>query len=212
MRLGILFVVSAPSGTGKTTVVEGLVGTVPDVVVSRSYTSRLPREGEVDGVDYHFVGSETFEEMIKAGKFLESATVFGHRYGTSVGDTENYLRQGKDVVLVIDVQGVVQIRQQGNEMKSIFVMPPSFDELEKRLRGRSGSGASEEDLRWRLETARREIEFRGSYDYIVVNDDVKQCVECLRCIVLAERLRARAMKSAGSAIADSFIQNEMKSS
>jgi guanylate kinase len=212
MRLGILFVVSAPSGTGKTTVVEGLVGTVPDVVVSRSYTSRLPREGEVDGVDYHFVGSETFEEMIKAGKFLESATVFGHRYGTSVGDTENYLRQGKDVVLVIDVQGVVQIRQQGNEMKSIFVMPPSFDELEKRLRGRSGSGASEEDLRWRLETARREIEFRGSYDYIVVNDDVKQCVECLRCIVLAERLRARAMKSAGSAIVDSFIQNEMKSS
>jgi guanylate kinase len=212
MRLGILFVVSAPSGTGKTTVVEGLVDTVPDVVVSRSYTSRLPREGEVDGVDYHFVGSETFEEMIKAGKFLESATVFGHRYGTSVGDTENYLRQGKDVVLVIDVQGVVQIRQQGNEMKSIFVMPPSFDELEKRLRGRSGSGASEEDLRWRLETARREIEFRGSYDYIVVNDDVKQCVECLRCIVLAERLRARAMKSAGSAIADSFIQNEMKSS
>ena len=212
MRLGILFVVSAPSGTGKTTVVEGLVDTVPDVVVSRSYTSRLPREGEVDGVDYHFVGSETFEEMIKAGKFLESATVFGHRYGTSVGDTENYLRQGKDVVIVIDVQGVVQIRQQGNEMKSIFVMPPSFDELEKRLRGRSGSGASEEDLRWRLETARREIEFRGSYDYIVVNDDVKQCVECLRCIVLAERLRARAMKSAGSAIADSFIQNEMKSS
>ncbi len=212
MRLGILFVVSAPSGTGKTTVVEGLVDTVPDVVVSRSYTSRLPREGEVDGVDYHFVGSETFEEMIKAGKFLESATVFGHRYGTSVGDTENYLRQGKDVVLVIDVQGVVQIRQQGNEMKSIFVMPPSFDELEKRLRGRSGSGASEEDLRWRLETARREIEFRGSYDYIVVNDDVKQCVECLRCIVLAERLRARAMKSAGSAIVDSFIQNEMKSS
>ncbi len=212
MRLGILFVVSAPSGTGKTTVVEGLVGTVPDVVVSRSYTSRLPREGEVDGVDYHFVGSETFEEMIKAGKFLESATVFGHRYGTSVGDTENYLRQGKDVVLVIDVQGVVQIRQQGNEMKSIFVMPPSFDELEKRLRGRSGSGASEEDLRWRIETARREIEFRGSYDYIVVNDDVKQCVECLRCIVLAERLRARAMKSAGSAIVDSFIQNEMKSS
>ena len=212
MRLGILFVVSAPSGTGKTTVVEGLVGTVPDVVVSRSYTSRLPREGEVDGVDYHFVGSETFEEMIKAGKFLESATVFGHRYGTSVGDTENYLRQGKDVVIVIDVQGVVQIRQQGNEMKSIFVMPPSFDELEKRLRGRSGSGASEEDLQWRLETARREIEFRGSYDYIVVNDDVKQCVECLRCIVLAERLRARAMKSAGSAIVDSFIQNEMKSS
>ena len=212
MRLGILFVVSAPSGTGKTTVVEGLVGTVPDVVVSRSYTSRLPREGEVDGVDYHFVGSETFEEMIKAGKFLESATVFGHRYGTSVGDTENYLRQGKDVVLVIDVQGVVQIRQQGNEMKSIVVMPPSFNELEKRLRGRSGSGASEEDLRWRLETARREIEFRGSYDYIVVNDDVKQCVECLRCIVLAERLRARAMKSAGSAIVDSFIQNEMKSS
>ena len=211
MRLGILFVVSAPSGTGKTTVVEELVGTVPDVVMSRSYTSRVPREGEVDGVDYHFVDPEIFEEMLAAGKFMESATVFGHRYGTSVGDTENYLRQGKDVVLVIDVQGVDQIRQQGSEIKSIFVMPPSFDELEKRLRGRSGSGASEADLRWRLETARREIEVRGSYDYIVVNDDVKQCVECLRCIVLAERLRGRAMKSIGSAIADSFIQNQMKS-
>ena len=211
MRRGILFVVSAPSGTGKTTVVEALVAAVPDVVVSRSYTSRVAREGEVDGVDYHFVDPEAFEEMLTAGKFLESATVFGHRYGTSVDDTENYLRQGKDVVLVIDVQGADQIRQQSSEMKGIFVMPPSFDELEKRLRGRSGSGASEMDLRWRLDAARREIELRGSYDYIVVNDDVKQCVECLRCIVLAERLRAQSMKSASGAIANSFIQNQMKS-
>ena len=210
MRRGILFVVSAPSGTGKTTVVEELVGTVPDLVMSRSYTSRVPREGEVDGVDYHFIRPQVFEEMLAAGEFLESATVFGHRYGTSIGDTENYLRQGQDVVLVIDVQGAEQIKQQNSEMKSIFVMPPSFGELEKRLRGRSGSGAIEADLRLRLDTAQREIEVRGRYDYIVVNDDVKECVESLRCIVLAERSRARAMKSEGSAIADSFIHDQMK--
>jgi guanylate kinase len=211
MRRGILFVVSAPSGTGKTTVVEELVATVPDLVMSRSYTSRAPREGEVDGVDYHFVGPEVFEKMLAAGEFLESATVFGQRYGTGVGDTENYLRREQDVVLVIDIQGAEQIKQHHSEMKSIFVMPPSFDELEKRLRGRSGSSASEADLRWRLDTARREIKARDRYDYIVINDDVKQCVESLRCIVFAERSRARAMKSEVSPIADSFIHDQIKS-
>ena len=211
MRRGSLFIVSAPSGTGKTTLVEQLVKTVPDVIISCSYTSRPPREGELDGVDYHFVGVDRFTAMVEADEFLEWATVFGNRYGTSAADTERHRREGQDVVLVIDVQGASQLRQQGLETVGIFVMPPSLEVLERRLRGR-GPGVSEADLKRRLETARSEVEARTQYDYVVINDTVDLSVERLRCIVKAERLRTVAMADAVDRIANSFGRDGVESS
>ena len=211
MRRGSLFIVSAPSGTGKTTLVEQLVKTVPDVIISCSYTSRPPREGELDGVDYHFVGVDRFTAMVEADEFLEWATVFGNRYGTSAADTERHRREGQDVVLVIDVQGASQLRQQGLETVGIFVMPPSLEVLERRLRGR-GPGVSEADLKRRLEAARSEVEARTQYDYVVINDTVDLSVERLRCIVKAERLRTVAMADAVDRIANSFGRDGVESS
>src|SRR5215469_15573535 len=137
----MLFVVSAPSGTGKTTVVERLVERMPDLVLSRSYTSRPAREGERDGVDYNFVSRARFLQMIEAGEFLEHADVFGNFYGTHAGDTEKVLKDGHDVVLVIDVQGARQVRERGLALVSVFVLPPSYPVLEQRLRGRSKDSA-----------------------------------------------------------------------
>ena len=210
MRRGSLFIVSAPSGTGKTTLVEELVTTVPDLVMSRSYTSRAPRDGEVDGRDYHFVDNDRFTAMVEADEFLEWASVFGNRYGTSAEDTEHHRREGRDIVLVIDVQGAETVRRRNLQMVSIFVMPPSFEVLESRLRGR-GQGSSEEDLRRRLETARKEVAARERYDYVVVNDTVTQCVDRLRCIVLAERSTTKAMAVTTDRIADSFRRDGVES-
>src|SRR5687768_16257406 len=137
VRRGQLFVVSAPSGTGKTTVVEQVVKVVPDLSLSRSYTSRAARTGEADGVDYNFVTRSRFQEMIAAAEFPEWADVFGNLYGTCASDTEQNLRRGHDIVLVIDVQGARQVRQRYGNTVGVFVMPPSFEILEQRLRGRS---------------------------------------------------------------------------
>src|SRR5438045_5400352 len=134
---GLLFIVSAPSGAGKTTLVERLVEQTPHLKMSRSYTSRAARAGETDGVDYNFVTREHFEAMRAAGEFLEWADVFGNLYGTSARDTERLLASNDDVVLVIDVQGARKVRRRGIENTAIFVMPPSFAVLEQRLRGRS---------------------------------------------------------------------------
>jgi guanylate kinase len=186
-RRGLLFLVSAPSGTGKTTLVERLVGAMPDVRRSRSYASRPARGDEIDGVDYNFVSRVRFEEMALAGEFLESADVFGNLYGTSKADTEGILASGCDLVLVIDVQGAAQVRRQGIPHVAIFVLPPSFEALEQRLRGRNHDTG--DVIRLRLEVARREVAAFEHYDYVVVNDDVDACVDRLRSIVVAERAR-----------------------
>src|SRR5207253_6050977 len=133
-RRGLLFIVSAPSGAGKTTLVERLVEQTPHLKMSRSYTCRPARPGETDGVDYNFVTRERFEAMVAVGEFLEWADVFGNLYGTSAADTEQLLEVGDDVVLVIDVQGARQVRAAGMTTTAIFVMPPSFEVLEQRLR------------------------------------------------------------------------------
>jgi guanylate kinase len=198
----MLFVVSAPSGTGKTTVVEKLVERMPDLVLSRSYTSRAAREGERDGVDYNFVSRARFEAMIGAGEFLEYADVFGNFYGTSAADTETALRNGQDVVLVIDVQGARQVREQGLALVSVFVLPPSYPVLEQRLRGRSKDSA--EAIQRRLAVAREEVTGYCDYDYVVVNDDLEQCVEALRSIVIAERSRARRARPVAEHIIATF--------
>ena len=201
---GSLFVVSAPSGTGKTTVVDGLVARVPGLERSRSYTSRPPRPSERDGFDYRFVDRERFESMRDAGEFLEWAEVFGHLYGTRALDTRRRLDAGGSLVLVIDVQGARQVRELEPGAVGIFLLPPSPAVLEDRLRRRPGDRLTEREIRRRLSVARREVRDVGEYEYVVVNDDLEDCIERLRCIVEAERQSWRAAGPAARAILASF--------
>ena len=201
-RRGRLFVVSAPSGAGKTTVVERLIAQTPGLGRSRSFTSRRARPGEADGVDYHFVSRDRFEAMIAGGQFLEWAEYAGELYGTSVVDTERELERGTDLVLVIEVQGARQVRRHRNSSVLVFVLPPSSEALETRLRKRGED--TEEQIRRRLQVAREELRAVQEYDYVVVNDTVDACVEGLRAIILAERARPEAMSGDVSAVLSSF--------
>ena len=199
---GLLFIVSAPSGTGKTTLVERLVHVVPNLRMSRSYTSRPSRAGESDGVDYNFISRARFAAMVEANEFLEWADVFGHCYGTSAADTEALLAAGQDAVLVIDVQGARQVRSRGIETIGIFVLPPSAGVLEQRLRGRSKD--SEEQIAHRLEVACREVGEFAQYEYVVINDDVDGAVGRLQAIVLSERARVKLMRRDAERIIETF--------
>jgi len=201
-RRGLLFIVSAPSGTGKTTIVERLVQVVPRLRLSRSYTSRLARAGEQHGVDYNFISREQFEAMTAENAFLEWADVFGNYYGTGSADTEAFLAAGEDVVLVIDVQGARQVRGRGIETVGVFVLPPSAGVLESRLRGRSKD--TEEQIRRRLAVARTEVGEFAQYEYVVVNDDIDGAVNRMRAIVMAERARVKAMRGDAETIIDTF--------
>lgn len=199
---GQLFIVSAPSGAGKTTLVERLVEQMPQLRMSRSYTSRAARSGETDGVDYNFVTRERFEAMIAAGDFLEWADVFGNLYGTCASDTERLLADGSDVVLVIDVQGARQVRSVRPGATTIFVMPPSFPVLEQRLRGRSKD--SEAAILRRLEVAKDEVASFAEYDFIVINDELAAAVDRLRSIVLSERCQLGYMRGQVEQIVRTF--------
>jgi guanylate kinase len=199
---GLLFIVSAPSGAGKTTLVEYLVQILPNLRMSRSYTSRPARAGERDGVDYHFVSRDAFSRMIDEGAFLEWADVFGNYYGTAAADTERMQASGQDVVLVIDVQGARQVKAHGVDHTSIFILPPSFDVLERRLRGRSKD--SEEQMQRRLATARAEAASFTDYDYVVVNDQLEPTVVRLQEIIAAERSRTHRMRGVAEAIITTF--------
>jgi guanylate kinase len=201
-RRGLLFVVSAPSGAGKTTLVEHLVQILPNLRKSRSYTSRPARAGEADGVDYNFVSRPEFQRMIDQRAFLEWADVFGNFYGTSADDTERMVTEGQDVVLVIDVQGARQVKAHGMDHTSIFVLPPSFDVLERRLRGRSKD--TEEQMQRRLDTARAEASSYKDYDYVVVNDELEPTVVRLQEIIAAERSRMHRMRGVAEEIIRTF--------
>ena len=201
-RPGLLFIVSAPSGAGKTTRVERLVQVLPNLRMSRSYTSRPLRDGEQNGVDYNFISRAEFERRIKNCDFLEWADVFGNFYGTAAGDVDQMLNAGQDVVLVIDVQGARQVRGRGVDHTAIFVMPPSFQALEHRLRGRSKD--SEEQMKRRLDTARGEASSYVDYDYVVVNDELEPTVVRLQEIIAAERSRTHRMKPVAEDILRSF--------
>ena len=203
-RRGLLIVLSAPSGTGKTTLAGRLEERVPGLVRSRSYTSRVPRRGEVDGVDYHFVAPGRFRDMIEAGAFLEWADVFGRLYGTGAAETARCRAAGLDVLLVIDVQGARQVRRSARDAVGVFVLPPSFETLERRLRGRGRETVDDADLERRLHTARREVGMVDEYDYVVVNDEVDACVDRLRHVVLAERSRVAAMRDAIRPVVETF--------
>ena len=201
---GLLFVVSAPSGTGKTTVVERLVANRPGLRQSRSYTSRPARSGERDGVDYNFVTRADFDEMVRGDELLEWADIFGHLYGTGRRDTEDALAAGIDLVLVIDVQGARQVRHRIPDAVGIFVLPPSYEALALRLRGRNQDAPAAIDRR--LATAREEISAVDEYDYVVINDDVDRCVQEVGAIVTAERARRWRRRAAIEPIMRTFEQ------
>lgn len=189
---GRLFVVSAPSGAGKTSLtralVERLAGRGVRAEISVSYTTRAPRPGEEDGVHYHFVTDAEFERMVVAGAFLEHAQVFRHRYGTGRARTEDLVAKGTQVLLDIDWQGAAQIGERWPDPVGIFILPPSADELERRLRGRGQD--SEWAIAERLSKARGEIAHHAEYDYLVVNEDFERALEELVAIVAAEQLRS----------------------
>lgn len=186
-RRGILFVISAPSGTGKSSLARGVLDAVDGLEFSVSYTTRERREGEEQGREYHFVDDARFDEMVAEDAFLEWAAVFARRYGTGTEATERALAEGRDLLLDIDIQGARQIRSRGLEAVYVFVLPPDYGTLESRLRERRSENGEELDRR--LSEARQEAEEFRRYDYLVINDDLDRAVEQLRCIVEAERRR-----------------------
>ncbi len=190
MNKGLLLVLSAPSGCGKTTIVNRVMNSLPGLVFSISHTTRQPRLGEIDGKDYHFVDKDTFSQIRdrQPSGFLEWANVHGNMYGTSVEEVDRHQQAGYDVILDIDVQGAEQVRSQANPV-TIFIAPPSRHELERRLRGRGTE--NEDTLLMRLDNARKELECATAYDFLIINDRLDEAVESLRSIIIAERSRQR---------------------
>ena len=186
-RRGVLFVVSAPSGAGKTTLCRELRLRVPALAYSISVTTRQPRHGEIDGVDFQFVDEAHFRDMIAKDHFAEYAEVHGHLYGTRAITIERALANGTDVLLDIDTQGAAQLKRHAPEAVLIFIVAPSMAELEQRLRERRSN--NELDIRRRLARAHDEIAMWRRYDYLIVNRDVKEALDQLEAIVVAERAR-----------------------
>ena len=187
-RRGLLFVLSSPSGAGKSTIAKKLLAVDSGLEMSVSATTRPARPGEVDGKDYHFVDLERFRSMVAAGEFLEWAHVFGHRYGTPDAPVDAILAKGQDVLFDIDWQGAQQLHQQaGGDVVRVFILPPSMDELHRRLAGRATDSA--EVIEARMARAASEIAHWDGYDYVLVNDDVERCFKEVKTILAAERLK-----------------------
>jgi guanylate kinase len=205
---GILFIISAPSGSGKSTIVNQLRSLVSGLEFSVSWTTRGPRGSEVESREYHFTTPGHFEEMIRNGDFLEHADVFGNYYGTAKGTLSEAFARGKDLLLDIDVQGAEQVRAKMPEAVSVFLMPPSPDVLEYRLRNRSRAEGreQEESIKKRLAQAKQEIENYRQYGYILVNDILDRAVEEMVAIVESERFRRNGRPGNGSADAERLMQ------
>jgi guanylate kinase len=187
-RRGVLFVLSSPSGAGKSTIARKLLKDEPELGMSVSYTTRPIRPGEVDGVDYHFVDLETFRTMVANHEFLEWAHVFGHRYGTPKVDVFHTLGEGRDILFDIDWQGAQQLHQlAGGDVVRVFILPPSMEELRTRLERRATD--SQDVIDARMSRAANEVSHWDGYDYVLVNDDVEQCFNCVKTILAAERLK-----------------------
>ncbi len=187
MAEGILLIISGPSGVGKGTVCRYLMTIKEAVKLSVSTTTRPPRTGEKEGVEYNFTTPSRFKEMIKEGAFLEWAVVHGHYYGTGLSTVQNYLARGEDLILEIDVQGASQVRQKAPDSVSIFLAPPSLEALEKRITGRGTE--SPEKINCRLKTARREMDAYHLYNYVVVNDTVENAAALISAIIDAEKCK-----------------------
>ena len=187
MHTGTLFIISAPSGAGKTSLVKALLDSTPDIKVSVSYTTRAMRPGEVNGVNYHFVTRDAFIERMEQGDFLESAEVFGNFYGTSQDWVKKQLASGGDIILEIDWQGAQQVRKLMPAAVSIFILPPSRKTLLERLRGRGQD--NEEVIAKRYAEAVNEMSHYAESDYLVINDDFQKALQDLKAIVHSQRLR-----------------------
>ncbi len=203
-----VIVLSAPSGAGKTSLARRAMDSLPDLCFSVSHTTRSPRGDEKHGIDYFFVTRGEFEEMTDRGIFLEHAQVHGHDYGTSRRFVEEQLQRGQDVLLDIDVQGALQVRRKMPECLMVFVLPPSLEELERRLRGRGVDDPVE--IEKRLQGARREIGFYNHYDYIIVNDRIDESVNELKSIIQAARCRLDRRRSRAGRVARSFEEELSK--
>jgi len=201
-RRGTLFVVSAPSGAGKTTLCREIRLRLPDLAYSVSVTTRAPRPGEIDGADFRFVGAPEFRAMLARGEFAEWATVHGNLYGTRARALEDALATGRDVLLDIDTQGAAQLRARYPDAVLIFILAPSVKELEQRLRERRSD--MDADIERRLVRAREEIALWRQYDYLIVNRDVKEAMEQLESIILAERCRVARL---GLTLPDLEVRN-----
>ena len=187
-RRGLMFVLSSPSGAGKTTLSRLLIDKMPGLKMSVSATTRPMRPGEVDGRDYHFIDKARFEQMSKRDELLESATVFDNRYGTPRGPVEAALSAGQDVLFDIDWQGTQQLREKARaDVVSVFILPPSAGDLEKRLHSRAQD--SDEVIRGRMDRASHEMSHWAEYDYIVINHDVDEAFAEVQSILKAERLK-----------------------
>jgi len=187
-RRGLMLVLSSPSGAGKTTISRKLMGQDSNLTLSLSYTTRPPRDGEVDGKHYHFTSEENFKEMMYLDKFLEHAIVFGNHYGTEKEPVKKALQAGQDVLFDIDWQGTQQLRQAArSDVVSIFVLPPSWQELEARLHTRAKD--TKETIDYRMSRAHGEIQHWAEYDYILINEDIEETVKRVRHILESERLR-----------------------
>ena len=186
MQQGNIFVVTAPSGAGKTTLVEALLAADQQIKLSVSYTTRAPREGEIDGINYHFVSREAFIAMLQRSEFLESAEVYGNFYGTSQLWIQQQLDAGNDILLEIDWQGAQQVRKLFPQAIGVFILPPSLQALEQRLRGRGTD--SEESISKRMASAREEITHVDEFDFVIVNEVMDEAIKDLISLVRAPRL------------------------
>jgi len=187
-KKGIIFVISAPSGTGKTTLCEKLLKLLPDLKLSISHTTRKPRNGERNGIDYYFIDKETFKKMIDTDEFVEWAEVYGNFYGTSKKAINSLISNGYDILLDIDTQGAKNIKKLYPDSVLIFILPPYLDELERRLINRN---EDKNVIKLRLSKASQEISQYKSYDYVVINDNIEQASSNLLCIIHAERLKTK---------------------
>ena len=186
MAKGTLYIISAPSGAGKTSLVKAVLEKMDNVVVSVSHTTRARRDEETDGREYHFIDEQTFDEMVERGDFLEHANVFGNKYGTSRQHLQEQLLQGRDVILEIDWQGARQIRQLMGDCKSIFVLPPTMQALCDRLIGRGQD--TKETIELRMNEATSEMTHYAEFDYIVINDDFDTAIAEMSSIFVSNRL------------------------
>ncbi len=203
---GTLFIISAPSGAGKTTLVHALLESMDEIEVSVSHTTRPPRPGEVDGRDYHFVSHTEFQELRARGAFLESASVFENFYGTSRDVVNRKLEEGVDVVLEIDWQGAKQVTAGLSDCVTIFILPPSRRALRERLANRGqDSGAVIES---RMAAARNEMSHWREYEYLVINEDFAQALGQLRGIVIASRLRSRVQSALNASLIDNLLEED----